>query len=109
MNRNACNTFHIYYQFVAPKLRPVLPNPIYGIGKIGHGADVLLLPECFIFLRKIACDWLRCKVAAFCDRAEAKFQLSIANGSGGSARKRSKGWHPPRPAKVQHTRSVIYQ
>ena len=35
MNRIACNTFHIYYQFVAPKLRPVLPNPIYGIGKIG--------------------------------------------------------------------------
>ena len=34
MNVNACNTFHIYYQFVAPKLLPVLPHPIHGIGKI---------------------------------------------------------------------------
>ena len=36
MNANECNTFHINYQFEAPKLRPVLPKSIYGIGKIEY-------------------------------------------------------------------------
>ena len=30
----------------------------------------LLLSEGFIVLRKIACHWQRCEIAAFCDRAE---------------------------------------
>ena len=30
-----CNTLYIYYHFVVPNFRAVLPNPIYGIGKIG--------------------------------------------------------------------------
>ena len=54
MNGNACNTFHIYYQFVAPKLGSVLPNPIYGIGIRSPGErflETLILHKNMFFVQ----------------------------------------------------------